>query len=83
MTGDHSPEGPPLEPHVYGLVLLLQQAAEDAARYQEIGTSARGAGDTELADWCEELAHSDREIVERARGMLLHRLGGQPAPSAE
>jgi hypothetical protein len=60
--------------HVYDLVLLLQQAASDVVRYSAFADDARAAGDEELAEWLEELADSDREIVDRARSMLLTRL---------
>jgi rubrerythrin len=55
-------------------VLLLQQAAEDVVRYEAFAADASAAGDTELADWCKELATSDREIVARATEMLADRL---------
>jgi hypothetical protein len=67
--------GTGLPNHVYDLVLLLQQAASDVVRYTAFADDARAAGDGELADWCEELADSDREIVARARRMLHERLG--------
>jgi len=60
--------------HVYNLVVLLQQAAEDTVRYEAFAEDARAAGDDEFASWCEELADSDREVVRRARRMLSVRL---------
>ena len=60
--------------HVYDMVLLLQQAASDVVRYSAFADDARAAGDQEFADWCEELADSDREIVARASQMLAVRL---------
>ncbi len=60
--------------HVYDLVLLLQQAASDVVRYTAFAGDARSAGDDEMAEWLEELADSDREIVNRARSMLIDRL---------
>lgn len=66
--------GTGLPNHVYDLVLLLQQAAEDVVRYEAFADDAREAGDDELARWCGELADSDREIVARARRMLGARL---------
>lgn len=68
-----------LPDHVHNLVVLLQQAAEDVVRYENFAEDARSAGDREFADWCVELADSDREIVSRARRMLVARL----APSSE
>jgi hypothetical protein len=67
------PTGLPNE--VYDLVLVLQQAAADTVRYDAFAEDARAAGDEELASWFGELADSDREIVERARTLLLPRLG--------
>jgi hypothetical protein len=63
-----------LPDHVYDLVLLLQQAAEDVVRYTAFALDARAAGDDELAAWCEELAGSDRRIVARAGRLLRERL---------
>lgn len=63
-----------LPDHVYDLTLLLQQAAEDARRYDAFAHDARTAGDDALADWCEELASSDRDVVARAARMLHERL---------
>lgn len=63
-----------LPDHVYDLVLLLQQAAEDAGRYERFAEDARAAGDESLEEWLRELAASDREIVTRARSMLAERL---------
>jgi hypothetical protein len=60
--------------HVYDLALLLQQAAEDVVRYSAFAHDARAAGDDEFAQWCEELADSDRQIVARAKSMLAKRL---------
>ncbi len=66
-----------LSDHVYDLVLLLQQAASDVVRYTAFARDARDArdaADDEMADWLEELADSDREIVDRAKRMLVARL---------
>ncbi len=63
-----------LPDHVYDLVLLLQQAASDVVRYTAFARDARTAGDDEMAEWLEELADSDREIVDRAKSMLVARL---------
>jgi hypothetical protein len=63
-----------LADHVYDLVLLLQQAASDVVRYERFAENADAAGDDELATWLRELADSDREIVARARTMLVARL---------
>lgn len=60
--------------HVYDLVLLLQQACEDVVRYEAFASDAAAAGDDEMSAWMRELADSDREIAERARGMLRSRL---------
>jgi hypothetical protein len=73
---DQTTKGTPtgLPNHVYDMVLLLQQAASDVVRYSAFADDARAAGDQEFADWCEELADSDREIVTRASRMLVERL---------
>jgi hypothetical protein len=63
--------------HVYDLIVLLQQAAEDVRRYEAFAVDAEAAGDEEFAGWCRELADSDREIVARASRMLRERLAGQ------
>jgi hypothetical protein len=84
MTGSDGGSSPAkrtetgLPNHVYDLVLLLQQAAEDTVRYEAFAEDARSAGDDEMADWCKELADSDREIVARASRMLASRL---PTPA--
>ncbi len=63
-----------LPDHLYDLVLLLQQAAADVVRYRAFAEDARGADDQELAEWLDELAQSDRDIVQRAKRMLNERL---------
>ncbi len=63
-----------LDNHVYDLVLVLQQAAEDAVRYTAFAHDARDAEDGDLAAWFDELAASDREIVEKATKLLRDRL---------
>jgi rubrerythrin len=60
---------------LYDLVLVLQQALEDCTRYQWFADDARQGGDEELAGFFDELAASDREIADRAKGMLRARLG--------
>jgi hypothetical protein len=59
----------------YDLILVLQQALEDALRYECFAEDSRKAGDDELADWFAELAASDREIAEKGKRLLLARLG--------
>ena len=63
-----------LPDHVDNLTVLLQQAAEDVRRYDAFALDASNAGDAEFAEWCEELAASDRSIVQRAAQMLTARL---------
>ncbi|CAN5843334.1 hypothetical protein BH24ACT3_BH24ACT3_15630 [soil metagenome] len=58
----------------YDLILVLQQALEDCVRYQHFADDSRAGGDTELADFFDELAGADREIAERAKAMLRSRL---------
>ncbi len=43
-------------------------------RYTAFADDARAAGDDEMVEWLEELADSDREIVDRAKKMLVARL---------
>lgn len=64
----------------YDLILVLQQALEDAKRYEHFAVDADEAGDTEVADFFRELGASDREIAERAKAMLLQRLAGDVVP---
>jgi hypothetical protein len=72
---DHAQRtGTGLANHVYDLVLLLQQACEDVVRYEAFAKDADAAGDEEMSAWMRALADSDREIAERARGMLRSRL---------
>ena len=61
--------------HVYDLVLVLQQALEDCVRYAAFARDADAAGDHELADWFRELSADDRQLSERAKGLLRERLG--------
>jgi hypothetical protein len=58
----------------YDLVVLLQQALEDCARYQHFARDARDDGDDELADYFEELAVNDHGVAARARQLLARRL---------
>jgi len=64
-----------LSNEVYDLVLVLQQAAADAVRYSAFADDVRLADDRELANWFDELAASDRDVVDRAKSMLASRLG--------
>jgi hypothetical protein len=59
---------------LYDLILLAQQALEDCVRYQRFATDARDGGDSELAEFFEELARNDHDVAERAKRMLLVRL---------
>lgn len=43
-------------------------------RYEAFAGDAVEESDLELAEWLRELAASDREIVDRAQGMLRSRL---------
>lgn len=74
MSDSESGADTDLPDHIYDLTLLLQQAAEDARRYEAFAEDARVAGDDELAGWCAELADSDRQVVARASHMLHERL---------
>jgi rubrerythrin len=57
----------------YDLIVVLQQALEDCHRYQCFARDARATGDTEVADWFDDLAASDREIAGRAQVLLAAR----------
>jgi hypothetical protein len=58
----------------YDLVLLLQQALEDCARYQHFARDARAEDDEELAAFFDELALNDHGVAARARRLLVARL---------
>lgn len=62
-----------VEDVAYDLVLVLQQALEDAFRYQRFAADARAAGDAEVVAFFEELAASDREIAQRTKALLAAR----------
>jgi hypothetical protein len=72
MAETPAPTGTPDE-H-YDLILVLQQALEDAVRYQCFAEDSRRAGDDELADFFAELGESDKEIADRAKALLVARL---------
>lgn len=67
---------------LYDLILVLQQALEDATRYELFARDSRSGGDTELAAFFDELADSDREIAERAKALLAPRLAADLGSSA-
>jgi hypothetical protein len=58
----------------YDLILVFQQALEDAHRYACFAEDARVAGDAEVVAFFEELAASDRDIAQRAKEMMAKRL---------
>ena len=58
----------------YNLILVLQQALEDAYRFECFADDARRADDDELVDLFDELATQDRELAERLKGILSKRL---------
>lgn len=58
----------------YNLILVLQQALEDAYRFECFAEDARRAGDDELVDLFDELSTQDRELADRLKGMLAKRL---------
>lgn len=69
---DAEPTGVSAE--VYALVLVLQQALEDTVRYRRCAAEAAKVGDSELEGFFAELSDSDRDIVQRAQGLLVARL---------
>ena len=64
---------------LYDLILVTQQALEDATRYELFARDAEGR-DPELGAFFAELADSDRTIAERAKGLLLARLSADVVP---
>lgn len=61
---------------VYDVILVLQQALEDAYRYACFAEDARQAGDDELVELFEELAEDDRQLAARLKPILAARLSG-------
>lgn len=72
-TSEHVTTG--VDDVAYDLILVFQQALEDAHRYACFASDARSADDTEVAAFFDELATSDREIAQRAKSFLISRLG--------
>lgn len=60
----------------YDLILVLQQALEDAHRYACFASDARTADDGEVASFFEELASSDRDITRKAWALAKARVDG-------
>ena len=58
----------------YNLVSVLYHALEGAATYQQYVSDAEGAGDTELADFFQEIQQHHQQLAERAKGLLKQRL---------
>lgn len=58
----------------YDLVVLLQQALEDCARFRHFARDARADDDEELAGFFDELALNDHGVAARARHLLAARL---------
>ena len=72
-TSEHITTG--IDDVAYDLILVFQQALEDAHRYACFAIDARAADDDEVASFFDELADSDREIAQRAKAMMIERLG--------
>ncbi|CAN5657512.1 hypothetical protein BH10ACT1_BH10ACT1_27070 [soil metagenome] len=79
MAAPHAEVETGTDDPLYDLILVLQQALEDATRYECFARDSRDA-DPELADFFEELAGSDREIADRAKALLLVRLSSAEVP---
>lgn len=73
MASPHAEVDTGTKDPLYDLILVLQQALEDATRYELFARDSR-ATDPELADFFDELAASDRDIAERSKSMLAVRL---------
>lgn len=58
----------------YDLILVLQQALEDAHRYACFAADARRGEDEDVAAFFDELAESDREIAQRTKTLLMERM---------
>ncbi len=71
-TSEHVSTG--VDDVAYDLILVFQQALEDAHRYACFATDARTAGDEEVASFFDELADSDRDIAQRAKALMIERL---------
>jgi len=71
-TSEHVTTG--VDDVAYDLILVFQQALEDAHRYACFAADARSAGDDEVAGFFDELASSDREIAQRAKKLMVERL---------
>ena len=71
-TAEHVSTG--LDDVAYDLILVFQQALEDAHRYACFAVDARTAGDDEVASFFDELAESDRDIAQRAKALMVQRL---------
>jgi rubrerythrin len=71
-TSEHVSTG--VDDVVYDLIMVFQQALEDAHRYACFAEDARAAGDDEVASWFDELASSDRDIAQRAKQLMVPRL---------
>lgn len=71
-TSEHVSTG--IDDVAYDLILVFQQALEDAHRYACFATDARAAGDDAGAAFFDELAESDRDIAQRAKALMVQRL---------
>lgn len=71
-TSEHVSTG--IDDVAYDLILVFQQALEDAHRYACFAEDARAAGDGEVAAFFDELADSDRDIAQRAKRLMVERL---------
>ncbi|MEZ5139284.1 MAG: hypothetical protein R2711_11120 [Acidimicrobiales bacterium] len=60
------------------MILVLQQALEDAHRYACFA-AMRARDDDEVASFFDDLAASDRDIAQRSKALLLARLGAGAA----
>lgn len=73
MAAPHAEVHTDTQDPLYDLILVLQQALEDAVRYELFARDPR-RNDPELAALFGELAASDRDIAERSKSLLAIRL---------
>ena len=59
----------------YNLVSVLYHVLQAADQYQRYIDDANKAGDNELAEFLEELQSQDRDRAERAKRLLVARIG--------
>jgi hypothetical protein len=67
----------------YNLVSVLYHSLKGAQIYSQYIEDAEEAGDNELADFLEDVREEEQRRAERAKGLLMRRLGGSGLASDE